>query len=102
MAGPQDAAELLDVDADQLAGPLALVAVGRLGRRHPGELAEPDAGQDRLHRGERHAEALGDLQAGHSQTAQRRDRRDPILRSGVGGRFGAEARSTSPTPPCSR
>jgi hypothetical protein len=44
MAAPQDAAELLDADVDQLAGPLALVSVGRLERLQPAELAEPDPG----------------------------------------------------------
>ena len=39
---PLDAAELLDVDVDQLAGPRALVAVGRLGRLQPRALAQPD------------------------------------------------------------
>jgi hypothetical protein len=84
VAGPQDAAELLDVDVDQLARPLALVAVGRLERFQPAELAEPDARQDPLHRRERHAQAFRDLLAGHPHTAQRRDRRNAILRSGVG------------------
>src|ERR671929_200054 len=41
-----DAPELLDVDVDQLAGMAALVAVGRLGRLEPRELAQPDPGQD--------------------------------------------------------
>jgi hypothetical protein len=39
-----DAPELLDVDVDQLAGMAALVAVGRLGRLKPRELAQRDAG----------------------------------------------------------
>jgi hypothetical protein len=58
--------------------------MGGSGGLQPGELAEPDPGQDSLHRRERHAQALGDLQTGHPQTAQRRDRLDPILRSRVG------------------
>src|SRR5688500_2008135 len=84
MAGPQDAAELLDVDVDQLAGPLALVSVGRLERLQPGEPAEPDPGQDPLHGRERHAQALRDLLAGHPHTTQRRDRLDAIISGGVG------------------
>jgi hypothetical protein len=52
-----DAAQLLDVDVHKLAGPLALVAVGRLGRLQARQLAEPDTGQDALHRGERHTPA---------------------------------------------
>jgi hypothetical protein len=43
-----DAAQLLDVDVDQLAGALAFVATGRL-EAQPAELAHPDAGQDARH-----------------------------------------------------
>jgi hypothetical protein len=44
MAGSSaaDPGELLDVDVDQLAGSLALVAVGRLGRLQATALAQPD------------------------------------------------------------
>jgi hypothetical protein len=43
-----DPAELLAVDVDELAGTLALVAVGRLERVERGELAEPDPGHNAL------------------------------------------------------
>jgi hypothetical protein len=75
-----DPAELLDIDVQQLARPLALVAIGRLGGLEPGELAEPDPGQDALHRGERHPERRGDLGASQAHPPQGRDRLDPILR----------------------
>jgi hypothetical protein len=42
-----DPAELLDVEMDQLARPLTLVAVGRLDRRQPRALAQSDPLQDR-------------------------------------------------------
>ena len=43
-----------DFDVHQLARPLALIAVGRLGRRQPRQLAEPDPPQPARHRRERH------------------------------------------------
>jgi len=46
-AAGQDAAALFDVDVDQLAGMATLVAVGRLGRLEPRQLAQPDAQQHR-------------------------------------------------------
>jgi hypothetical protein len=41
-----DPAELLDIDMDQLAGMLALVAAGRLGRLERAQLAEAETSQD--------------------------------------------------------
>ena len=41
-----DRAQLLDVDVDQLARSGALIAVRRLGRLEPAELAQADSGQD--------------------------------------------------------
>jgi hypothetical protein len=43
----RDAPELFDVDVQQLAGVAALVAVGRLERIQPAQLAQPDALEDR-------------------------------------------------------
>jgi hypothetical protein len=86
-----DAPELLDVDVDQLAGPLALVALRGLAPQ-PAELAHPDPGQDARHRRERHAEQLGDLGAGEPHPPQRGDRLDAALVGAVGhhrGRRGA-------------
>ena len=72
-----DAPEFLDVDVDQLARPLALIAHCRL-EAEPAELAHPDPGQDPRHRRERHVEGLGDLRAREAQPSQRRDRFDPL------------------------
>ena len=47
VSGAADASELLDVDVDELAGVAALVALGRLGRIDPAELAQTDARQHR-------------------------------------------------------
>ena len=41
-----DRAQLLDLDVDQLARSGALIAVRRLGRLEPAELAQADSGQD--------------------------------------------------------
>jgi len=60
-----DPAELLDIDVDQLARPLAFVAIGRLGWSEAAALAEPDLLQPPRDRRERHAEDLGDLRGGH-------------------------------------
>src|SRR5206468_180465 len=70
---------LFHVDVDELARPLLLVAVRRLERLQPPELAQPDPGQDPRHRRGRHSQRLGDLRATHPQPAQRSDRRDTRL-----------------------
>ena len=46
MADLPETAELFDVDVDQLAGPVAFVAAGRLGRLQGLELAEPEVPED--------------------------------------------------------
>src|SRR5215211_2104583 len=58
-----DPPQLLDVDVDQLARPLALVAVGRLGRLEAAALAETDPRQPPGDRRERHPQDLGDSAA---------------------------------------
>jgi hypothetical protein len=73
-----DPAELLDVDVDQLARPLALVAVGRLRRIESAAPAEADPRQPPRDGRERHAEDLGDLGSGHPQSPQCLDRRQAI------------------------
>ena len=77
--GAGDHAEPLDVDVDQLARACALVAICRLGRFEPAELAQPDPPQDRRDGRERHTETDRDLRSGHPQPPQRRDRPDPVL-----------------------
>ena len=47
VAGTSNTAELLDLDVEELAWPFALVAVRRLGRLEPRQLAQPDPGQHR-------------------------------------------------------
>ena len=47
-APPLDPTEPLDIDVDQLAGPVALVTLGGL-ETDPAELAHPDPGQDSRH-----------------------------------------------------
>ena len=79
MAGPADAAELFDVDVDELARSPLLVAVGRLERLQPPELAKADPGQDPRHRRERHRKRLRDLRPRHPQAAQTSDHRNACL-----------------------
>ena len=73
MADAVDPAELLDVDVDQLARPLALVAddlgLG-LERRQP---AEPVPAQDQAHGGDRSAQPPRDRRPGQALAAQRQD-----------------------------
>jgi hypothetical protein len=71
-----DPSELLDVDIEQLAWASSLVALGGL-EAQPAELAHPDPGQDARHRLEGHAQALGDLRAGHPQPSESSDCLDP-------------------------
>jgi hypothetical protein len=72
--------ELLDVDVDQLAGTLPLVAARRFEPK-PAELAHPDPRQDPRDRRDSHPKNLSDL--GETQTAQRRDRFDAALSSAI-------------------
>jgi len=74
-----DASELLYVDVDELARVAALVAVGRLGRLEPRELAQADPRQDARDRRERHLKQLGDLRSRHAQPPQRGDRLHAIF-----------------------
>ncbi len=67
-----EAAELLDVDVDQLAGPLALVAPDRLGRLQGLDPVEAQSLEDAANGGRRDCRSrLGDLLAGAALTAQR-------------------------------
>ena len=76
-----DPSELLDVDVQELAGTLALVALRGL-QAEPAELAHPDPSQDPRHGRERHIERLSDLRAGHPQSPERRDHLDaPVIHS---------------------
>jgi hypothetical protein len=78
VAGDDNPPQLLDVDVEQLARTLALVAQCRL-KPQAAELAEPDPRQDPRHRRLRHPEQLGDLSAGEAQPPQRGDRLDAQL-----------------------
>src|SRR5207245_2096371 len=65
-----DPPELLDIDVDQLARPVTLVALRGLKAQAP-ELAHPELPQDPGHRGVRHLQALSDLHTGQPQPTQR-------------------------------
>ena len=66
-------AELFDVDVDQLAGTLALIAADRFGRLQRTELVEPTPLQDAADGGGRDRELAGDLGAGVALAAQSLD-----------------------------
>jgi hypothetical protein len=80
-----DAAKLFDVDVDQLAGSLALKALGRLEPQTP-ELAHPNSGQDPRNGRQRHSEHLGDLRARKAQPTQRSDRLHAPLAGSISDR----------------
>jgi hypothetical protein len=86
MTGTDDPPKLLHIDVDQLAGTLALVAVGWLRRLESRELAKPDPGQDPRHRRRRHSERERDVLPGQAQLAQRGDRADAILAGAIRNR----------------
>ena len=73
VADALEAAELLDVDVDQLAGMLALVAAHRLGRLQRREPVETQPPQDAADGRRRHADLGGDLLAGVALPAQSLD-----------------------------
>ncbi len=73
-----DPAELLDVDVDQLARTLLLIAADLLDRLQATELAEADPLQHRRDRRGRHLEELGDLRTGQADSPQRLDRLNAI------------------------
>src|SRR5437588_6048787 len=78
-----DAAELLDINVDELAGSLALVALCRL-ECEPAEPAQPDPGQDAGDGRERHLEEFGQVRAGEAQPPERGDRLDAVLGRAIG------------------
>ena len=73
-------AELFDVDVDHLAGLLALVPAGWLGRLEGAQLAQPQALEHTAHRRRRDADSGGDLFAGHALAAQAFDALDHLRR----------------------
>ena len=75
VADTLDSAELLDIDVDQFARPLPLVAPHRLGRLQVTQPAEPQAAQDAADGGGRDAELRGDRLAGLALAPQALDPR---------------------------
>ena len=73
-----DPPEFFDVDVDQLAWSLALVAAGWL-ETEPAELAHPDPGEDARDGRERHRQDFGDLRPREPHPAERGDRLDPLI-----------------------
>jgi len=82
MPSALEAAELLDVDMDQLTRLRAFIAAHGFGRIQGRDAIEPQAAQDTADGRRRNAEIAGDLLAGEALPAQRLDRRH---RRGRGG-----------------
>jgi hypothetical protein len=78
-----DPSQRLDVDVDELTRVAALIAIGRPKRRQPAQPAEPQALADGQDDGQRHAQAVDDLGAGHPPPAQRLDHLDAAGRHAV-------------------
>lgn len=73
MADLAEAAKLLDIDVDHLAGVLALVAPDRFGRLDILEPRQSDTLENPADRGGRHADLHGDVLAGQPPSAQGAD-----------------------------
>ena len=103
MADALEAAELLDVDVDQLAGMLPLVAADRLGRLERRDAIEAEALEDAADGRRRDAEFGGDLLAGPALAAQGLDLLDDRLRASARcSRCGRDERSCKPSTPSAR
>ena len=73
-------AELLDVDVDELAGPIALVTPWRLGRLERAQPVEAEPLEDTADGGRRDTDLGGDGLAGQALTAKGFDAIDDSLR----------------------
>jgi hypothetical protein len=70
VAGPLDAAELLDVDVQQFPRSFALVADDRLGRREVAQLGQASTGQYPADGAARNAQCLRDARLRQAPAAQ--------------------------------
>ena len=84
-------AEPFDVDVDQLAGLLAFVATGWLGRLQRAQLAQPQALEHPAHRRRRDADSGGDLVARHALVPQACDALDHLGRGRLAQPLGPRA-----------
>ena len=83
MADAVNAAELFDVDVDQLAGVLALITAHRFGRLQRSHSVEPKAAQDARDGRLRDAGLACDLRPGPALAPQAFDTRDGLRRRGT-------------------
>ena len=102
MADALETAELLDVDVDQLARLLPLVASDRLGGLERGDAIEAEALEDAADGRRRDAQLGGDLLAGPPLAAQGLDLLDDLWRVGSRSRCGRDERSCKPSTPSAR
>ena len=88
MADRLETTELFDVEMDELAGALALIAAHWLGRLQAGEAMEAEALQDPADGGLRNSDFQSNLLAGTPFAPQRRDACDDLDRGQARGAFG--------------
>jgi hypothetical protein len=82
--------KFLDVDVDQLARALALIALGGL-EPQPAQAAHANPGQDPRDRRGCHPQQLGDLRTAKAQPSQRGDRLSAQLVGAIGEVLGRRA-----------
>ena len=100
MADALEAAELLDVDVDQFAGMIPLVAADRLGGLERGDAIETEAFEDAADGCRRDADFGRDLLAGQTLAAKGLDLRDNGCRRRLRAeRCGRDERSFNPSTP---
>jgi hypothetical protein len=102
VCGRVEAAELLDVDVDKLAGVLALVPARRLGGVHGAQPCSAQALEHSADRAGRHADAGGDLLARHPLAPQAFNTVDHRLSCRLTQPVGRELRSFRPSKPSCR
>ena len=102
MTGAEEAAELLDVEMQQIAGGGMFVAAQGPSRFEIADTVQAGAAQDAADGSGREADSLGDVSAGPTLAAQRNDALDqrPKVRRGL--RCGREERSCKPATPSLR
>ena len=102
MAGPGDAHQALDVEVEEVAGGLVLVALDGRPRFQIGDAAEPGAAEDTADGGSTQAGLLCDAQPGPAFPPERLHLRDLLSRGGLAHPVRARAAVGEPADACSR
>ena len=102
MARPDDARQALDVEVNQIAGPLMFVTDHRWRRIERTQPIQAGAAQDATHRGPAQAEGEGDPAAVVAQPAKSQNPSNKEEEVRRGERRGREERSRNPARPSAR